>query len=124
MRAENLGPPPLFLSQAARGSGICPAELVTCIVVDECHRVVGKTDMVLAIRKMARDNLKFRVIGLSATPGRDRGAIQVLDRCESTEKVEEMSSCVCVCGSCPPGKGGGVDEWTGVLNHWCSVMCS
>ena len=52
--------------------------MVTCIVVDECHRATGKADIVLAIRKMAGDNLKFRVVGLSATPGRDRKAIQVI----------------------------------------------
>ena len=57
--------------------GICPAEKVTCIVVDECHRATGKTDIVLALRAMAAENYKFRVLGLSATPGRDRAAIQV-----------------------------------------------
>lgn len=46
-------------------------------MVDECHKATGKADIVLAIRKMANDSLKFRIIGLSATPGRDRKAIQV-----------------------------------------------
>lgn len=63
--------------QLALCTGICPANQVTCIVVDECHKATGKADIVLAIRKMANDCLKFRVLGLSATPGKDRKAIQV-----------------------------------------------
>lgn len=46
-------------------------------MVDECHRATGNSDVVLALRKMATDGLKFRVLGLSATPGKDRKTIQV-----------------------------------------------
>ena len=48
------------------------------MVVDECHRAVGKNDAVASISKMRQDQCKFRVIGLSATPGSKREAIQVL----------------------------------------------
>lgn len=48
------------------------------MIVDECHRAVGKNDAVSAISKMHQDHYKFRVIGLSATPGSRREAVQVL----------------------------------------------
>ena len=47
------------------------------MVVDECHRAVGKDGAVLSIAKMRQDQGKFRVLGLSATPGSKREAIQV-----------------------------------------------
>ncbi len=64
---------------------------MTCIVVDECHKATGKADIVLAIRKMANDSLKFRVLGLSATPGKDRKAIQVCS-CRWLTKARTCSS--------------------------------
>ena len=51
------------------------------MVVDECHRAVGKNDAVAAIGKLRQDQCKFRVIGLSATPGSKREAVQVLHSC-------------------------------------------
>ncbi|BDA46215.1 probable ATP-dependent DNA helicase MPH1 at N-terminal half [Coccomyxa sp. Obi] len=57
-------------------TGVCPLEKVTCIVVDECHRAVGKNDAVAAIEKLRTEGCKFRVLGLSATPGSKREAIQ------------------------------------------------
>ena len=56
--------------------GICPYETVTCVVVDECHRATKKADIVLAIAHMRRAKCQFRVLGLSATPGSNREAIQ------------------------------------------------
>lgn len=58
-------------------AGICPKELITCLVVDECHRATGKADIVLAIGDMRKAGIKFRVLGLSATPGKDRANVQV-----------------------------------------------
>ena len=62
-----------------RCAGICPYEKITCVVVDECHRAVGNDGAVLSIAKMRQDQGKFRVLGLSATPGSKREAIQVPD---------------------------------------------
>ncbi|KAK9817873.1 hypothetical protein WJX72_003494 [[Myrmecia] bisecta] len=56
--------------------GICPFELVVCLVVDECHRATGKYDIVTAVKKMQQRHKKFRVVGLSATPGGKKEAIQ------------------------------------------------
>ena len=60
-------------------AGICPYEKITCVVVDECHRAVGKDGAVLSIAKMRQDHVKFRVLGLSATPGSKHEAIQVTE---------------------------------------------
>ena len=50
------------------------------MVVDECHRAVGKSDVVAAIKKLRQEKCKFRVLGLSATPGSKREAVQVRPR--------------------------------------------
>lgn len=59
-------------------AGICPFEKVVCLVVDECHKAKGKTDIVKAIESMTREKVKFRIVGLSATPGRTVEDIQVM----------------------------------------------
>ena len=46
-------------------------------MVDECHRATGKADIVLAVKRLRDAGVKFRVLGLSATPGRDRESVQV-----------------------------------------------
>lgn len=58
-------------------AGVCPLEKITCVVVDECHRAVGKNDAVAVIEKLRSEGCKFRVLGLSATPGSKREAVQV-----------------------------------------------
>lgn len=47
------------------------------MVVDECHRATGKAEIVLALGHMRKARCQFRVLGLSATPGSSREAIQV-----------------------------------------------
>ncbi len=64
-------------------AGICAAERITCLVVDECHRATGKADIVLAVKRMRDAGVKFRVLGLSATPGRDRESVQVCVSCSA-----------------------------------------
>ena len=58
-------------------AGICPYDKVVCLVVDECHKATGKYDIVTAVKKMQAAGCKFRVLGLSATPGNTVDAIQV-----------------------------------------------
>ena len=58
-------------------AGICPHKKVVCLVVDECHRAKGNSDVVLAVKKLREEKCKFRVLGLSATPGSSNEAIQV-----------------------------------------------
>lgn len=58
-------------------TGICPLQQVVCVVVDECHRAVGKYDIVPALQKLRDEGVRFRVLGLSATPGSKKESIQV-----------------------------------------------
>ncbi|PRW60577.1 Fanconi anemia group M isoform X3 [Chlorella sorokiniana] len=56
--------------------GICPYDQVVCLVVDECHRATGNSEIVRAVTHMREARCKFRVLGLSATPGADGGKVQ------------------------------------------------
>ena len=57
--------------------GVCPAHRVVCVVVDECHRCVGKSDGAVALRTLSEKfGIAARVVGLSATPGSTRAAVQ------------------------------------------------
>ena len=67
--------PQTFSNDVKRG--ICPYEDITCIVVDECHRAVGQADIVQTLRFLRKEKrLKFRVVGLSATPGSNTEQVQ------------------------------------------------
>ncbi|KAI8110399.1 hypothetical protein M9435_002074 [Picochlorum sp. BPE23] len=67
--------PQTFWNDVKRG--ICPYELVSCIVVDECHRATGQADVVQALKHMRQvKKSKFRVLGLSATPGSSQEQVQ------------------------------------------------
>lgn len=37
--------------------GICPADQIVCVVVDEAHRSTGKYDIVTALNKVSYSNL-------------------------------------------------------------------
>jgi len=67
--------PQTFWNDVRRG--ICPYELISCIVVDECHRATGQADIAQAIKYMRNEKkLKFRILGLSATPGSSTDQVQ------------------------------------------------
>ena len=53
-----------------------PMEFV-CVVVDECHKSTGNYATVKAMEFLKSTGLQFRVLGLSATPGRTQSSIQV-----------------------------------------------
>lgn len=57
--------------------GICPAERLVCLVIDECHRAVGNSDAVAAVKALAATRgAAARIIGLSATPGSQPEKVQ------------------------------------------------
>ena len=68
-------------------------------MVDECHKATGKYDIVTAVKKMQAAGCKFRVLGLSATPGNTVDAIQVSFtesaalRKQTAANVPVMQSC-------------------------------
>ncbi len=51
-------------------------EAVVCLVVDECHRAVGKNEAAAVIARMRQERCRFRCLGLSATPGATKAAVQ------------------------------------------------
>ena len=59
--------PQTLLSDIA--AGICPAETVVCVVVDEAHKATGNHAYVQVVRQLTKLSGGFRVLALSATPG-------------------------------------------------------
>ncbi|KAH9257700.1 hypothetical protein BASA81_004158 [Batrachochytrium salamandrivorans] len=53
-----------------------PKHEVSLIVIDEAHRAVGKYAFVTTVEMLAQCNPKFRVLALSATPGKDLAKVQ------------------------------------------------
>ena len=67
--------PQAFWNDVKRG--ICPYDRISCVVVDECHRATGQADIVKAVKDMRNvKECKFRVLGLSATPGSSHEQVQ------------------------------------------------
>lgn len=73
--------------------GVCPSKDLVCLVVDECHRATGDHSMAKVVQLMRKNNEKFRVLALSATPGNNHGAIQVkpLGHCKLQEWVSAFT---------------------------------
>ncbi|XP_046398498.1 uncharacterized protein LOC124165234 isoform X2 [Ischnura elegans] len=62
------------------GTGLCPGELVRCVVVDEAHRAAGNHAICQSFRSLFRlreqyPMSRFRVVALSATPGKNPNAV-------------------------------------------------
>ena len=70
------------------------------MVVDECHRATGKSEIVLALTYLRSHGVKFRVLGLSATPGSKKESIQV-----SRTRLTRSHT-----GACPGAHSG--DVWS------------
>eukprot|EP00798_Chlamydomonas_sp_ICE-L_P008631 gene8631-34076_t len=67
-------------------NGIFPEEKLVLVVVDECHRAIGNAPAANALNFLKRNKaLKYRILGLSATPGSSFEAIQF--RCEDDADV-------------------------------------
>jgi Fanconi anemia group M protein len=49
--------------------GICPAQRVVAVVLDEAHKASGDYAYVKVVESLEQAGAKFRVLGLSATPG-------------------------------------------------------
>ena len=52
------------------------AKLITCLVVDECHRAQGDYAYTTVMKQLLSIHHHFRVLGLSATPGTDIDRVQ------------------------------------------------
>ncbi|KAK9504022.1 hypothetical protein O3M35_010465 [Rhynocoris fuscipes] len=61
-------------------SGLCPPNLVKCIVFDEAHRAVKDYAYCQVVKLMAAAGAQYRTLALSATPGSDINAVQQVIR--------------------------------------------
>ena len=56
----------------------CDASNIVCVVMDEAHRATGEHANSVLIRLITNSGAKFRLVGLSATPGTDIKSIQAV----------------------------------------------
>lgn len=56
--------------------GRCDAKSIVCVVLDEAHKATGEFAYAVLIRLMKNAGAKYRLICLSATPGKDIKSIQ------------------------------------------------
>nr|CAD7428386.1 unnamed protein product [Timema monikensis] len=66
--------PQVVSNDLARGT--CDAKSVRCVVIDEAHKALGQQSYCQVIKSLNMSSSDFRVLALSATPGRDMAAIQ------------------------------------------------
>jgi Fanconi anemia group M protein len=57
-------------------SGVCPADKVVCLVIDEAHRAKGKAAYCSVVRQLWDFGVSFRLLALTATPGHDTDDVQ------------------------------------------------
>ena len=69
-------------------SGRCPAKQVVCVVLDEAHKASGAYAYVKVVQYLEEAGAKFRVLGLSATPGTGIKAIQEVITALRIQKIE------------------------------------
>ena len=58
--------------------GRCKAESIVCVVMDEAHRATGEHANSVLVRLIGQAGAKYRLVGLSATPGTDIKSIQAV----------------------------------------------
>lgn len=58
--------------------GRCDASTIVCVVMDEAHRATGEHANSVLVRLIEASGAKFRLVGLSATPGTDIKSIQAI----------------------------------------------
>jgi len=66
----------------------CPAKQVVCVVLDEAHKTTGDYAYVKVVQLLQAAGAKFRILGLSATPGTNILAIQAVVDALRINKIE------------------------------------
>ncbi|KAG0260623.1 hypothetical protein BG011_001752 [Mortierella polycephala] len=69
-------------------SGICPADEIVCLIVDEAHRATGRHAYSEVVRLLDPLNRDIRVMALTATPGTDIKAVQQVIKNLKIAKIE------------------------------------
>lgn len=68
--------------------GRCDAAMVTCLVLDEAHKATGSYAYVNVVKQLRNKGAKFRLLGLSATPGKDLMSIKKVVETLHVSKIE------------------------------------
>ncbi|KAF9184788.1 hypothetical protein BGZ50_003449 [Haplosporangium sp. Z 11] len=76
------------IAQNDINSGICPADEIVCLIVDEAHRATGRHAYSEVIRLLDPLNRDIRVMALTATPGTDIKAVQQVVKNLKIAKIE------------------------------------
>lgn len=66
----------------------CNPDYFVCVVLDEAHRATGNHSYVTIVNKLFESNAKFRLLGLSATPGKTIKDIQAVIDILRISKIE------------------------------------
>ena len=66
----------------------CDASLVVCIVFDEAHKASGNYAYTKVVELIEAAGAKFRILGLSATPGGEIKSIQKVVDALRISKIE------------------------------------
>ena len=74
------------VNDVARGA--IDASRVRCVVLDEAHRATGNHSYCQLVRSINARNTKYRLMGLSATPGNNCDALQALIQTLTIEAIE------------------------------------
>lgn len=74
-------------------AGVVPPETITVAVVDEVHHATGQHPHAVAVRYIQQLSPNARLIGLSASPGKDGKAVQGIIDALNASKIEARSEC-------------------------------
>ncbi|KAK4537946.1 hypothetical protein CDCA_CDCA15G3971 [Cyanidium caldarium] len=67
--------PQVMVNDLLRGA--CPSQRVVCVIADEAHRALGRYAYCVLVNEVERATYgRFRIVGLSATPGSNAATIQ------------------------------------------------
>jgi len=69
-------------------NGLCDAKMIVCLVLDEAHKTTKKYAYNIVLQRLRDAGAKARIVGLSATPGRDLKGIQEVIENLGVSKIE------------------------------------
>jgi Fanconi anemia group M protein len=71
--------------------GRCDARYIVCVVMDEAHRATGEHANSVLVRLIDRSGARYRLLGLSATPGSDIKSIQAVCTRLNISRIESRA---------------------------------
>lgn len=70
------------------GNCVVPVDRITCVIFDECHKATGDYAYTKMVKLIDTSAARYRIIGLSATPGQNMTKVNEVIMNLRTEKVE------------------------------------